>query len=350
MKQNKAKPKQKQKISKKSLAFIIVALFGLSAIYLVDASYIRDEIVATFFQPSAEIVELKDRLALTRSGSRILLASEPELEDRDAFNENCDSRDPNISVLGCYASGKIHIYNIENPELVGINENTLAHEMLHAVWARLGSSEKQKLETEINKVYEARREDLDDRLKNYPEEDWIDEMHSIIGSELYIVEDCSDKLPAACVEVSDSDILNDHYAKYFTDRSIILTFFNNYDSKFEALKKEAEDTREQIDTLAAELDQLNAEYVRRTDELNAKIDDFNRRANNGYFSSESAFYSERSKLVAENDAVDAMYYESVDKTAAYNALIEKYNANVIRANDLSESINSNVAPPEASEI
>jgi Skp family chaperone for outer membrane proteins len=344
--------KNNKKVSKKSLIFISLSLLGFGAIYFADATFIRDQITASLFSPSAEVAELKDKIDLTSSGSRILLASEPELETRTNFNENCKSHDRSISVLGCYASGKIHVYNIENPELAGINEVTLAHELLHAVWARLSSREKSRLEPVINSVYENNKNRFYDRLINYDEADWTDELHSIIGTEcgLYsddtifeIAEDAT-----GCLVVNS--ILQDHYGKYFQDHAKVISLFNKYNSKFEALQKEAEETREKIDTLKAEIEAKNDEYIRKVDELNAKIADLKRRAENGYFTSAAAFNAERNRLNAEVDAANNIYHETVDMTHEVNALISAYNSNILRSKDLSESMNSNITPPSTGGI
>ena len=340
-------PKSNKKASKKSLIFIIFALLGLSAIYFVDATYIRDQITAMLFVPSAEVIALKDQIDLTKDGNRILLASEPQLETRDSFNENCKSHDESISVLGCYASGKIHVYNIENAELAGVNEVTLAHEFLHAVWARLPSSEKSRLEPLINKLYELNKDKLHDRLINYDESDWIDELHSIIGTELtYFSEPCN----VPCAINIEFNPLIDHYNKYFQNRDKILSLYANYNSKFESLQKEAEETREKIDTLKAEIESKNDEYVKKVDNLNVKVADLKLRAENGYFSSVSAFNAERNRLNAEIDSTNDLYYESISMTDEVNALISAYNSNILRTKDLSESMNSNITPPSTGGI
>lgn len=323
MQPNNKKPSLKKLIL--PLALIVLALLVYFSIDFFD---LADRFSALGYEPTPAVVALESSISLTDKGSLIFAASRPELSDRDSFNKNCRKDDLEISILGCFTDSHIFIYNVDSPELAGIEESTLAHELLHAVWARLSDQEKSKLTPALDEAYGNNKATLDAELVHYDSSLIHDELHSRLGTEFR-------DLP---------DALESHYQKYFSDRAKIVSFFEAYNGEFKALKAAADSLLAEIDTLRSEIDTKTSAYYTAIDSLNASIADFNNRANSGYFTSSAAFERERATLVAETNRLSGAYAEIDSLVARANTLIEEYNNNLARAEDLNNAINSNLTP------
>jgi len=310
----------------RSLSVIVICACVLVASTFVDWIVISDRFAALSFEPTTEILALKDDLDLTTRASVIFSATHPSIKDRDAFNEACASVNREISILGCFDGRRIYIYNIDNPDLAGIKQSTLAHELLHAAWSRLSLRDRSNLEPELDLVYRTNLSSLQPRLDLYSDDNFYEELHSIIGTEFS--------------ELSYS--LENHYARYFNDQNAIVAFFDSYDTKFRKLRSEAEALFEQIETNQEVISAKTTNYDDAVAELSANIADFNRRAESGYFTSTAAFYAERAVLVARQQELERLHSEILALVNTTNELIEQYNNNIARTQILLDSINSNV--------
>ncbi len=65
------------------------------------------------------------------------------------------------AILGCYVTQRIYIYDVKDAKLDGIREVTAAHEMLHAAYERMSSSEQTKVNALLEVEYEKLRNDKD---------------------------------------------------------------------------------------------------------------------------------------------------------------------------------------------
>ncbi len=214
--------------------------------------------------------------------------------------------------------------------LAGIQQSTIAHELLHAVWARLDDDARSELAKEIREIYAAHQDALAKHLTNYEEPRWNDELHAIIGTEFA-------ELP---------DTLAQHYAKYFADHTKIIGYFNAYNSKFQALRLESENLRAQIDALKATIASETTKYENGANQLNADIADFRRRAESGFFTGRTdAFYREQASLQSRSNNLTVLYNQVNRQIGEVNNLIDHYNQNAAALTDLNDSITSPVAPP-----
>ena len=118
--------------------FISLFWFGFS-----NSQSIRDWWVLRSFSPSNEIVSLADDTGMSDQGRQKFYVSQPELNSRASFNDNCPFPDRSL-VLGCYASLRIYIFDVDDPQLEGVEEVTAAHEMLHAVYDRLSTGDRDR--------------------------------------------------------------------------------------------------------------------------------------------------------------------------------------------------------------
>lgn len=172
------------------------------------------------YEPSTQAAEIREDLELTDKGKRIFAATRPEVEASAGFNEHCDSHDADISLLGCYTDGRIYVYDITLEELVAANKVTMAHELLHATWERMGEWERNDVEEMLERVYALNREWFDEELKPYDEGERTEEIYTRAGTKL-------EELPEG---------LEEHYAKVFRNRKRIVEFYREYEAPFVALR------------------------------------------------------------------------------------------------------------------
>ncbi|MBQ9403127.1 hypothetical protein IJU22_00960 [Candidatus Saccharibacteria bacterium] len=305
---------------------VVTGLLGLLAYQ--NRVYLTDLFLSFQYSASPELSSLENDLELTDSAGLILRASHPSLESREEFNILCDSHDEQISVLGCYTDRKIYIYNIEESELSGIKESTLAHELLHAVWARTPSSERDHISRLLAEVYNQQEyhDQLAEDLETYDDAERVDELHSRIGTEIA-------NLPAE---------LESHYAKYFKNQDKVVDFYENYITPFRELSEEIDNLSTELEKLNQEIEEKTSAYYKSAEKLSAEIDEFNNCARtSGCFATEYAFNARRNQLLANESEIESAYEKLNKMINDYNKLVEEYNANVIRGETLESVINSN---------
>ena len=314
---------------KKSSTAITGILIGGAALALVvyfvaDYNFFLDFVIAGRFQPSAQMGGLIDDIELTSSGERILKASLPVLQSAEDFNKNCGNIEEDSASLGCLADGKIYVYDIQNEELEGIKQTVLAHELLHAVWQRERKSSRADLENMLQEVYATHRDELADHMAHYSEADMIDELHSVIGTQLNYSE-----MP---------DELADHYNKFFKNQAKIVGYYNAYNGRFTEIQNRMTELSEKIQKMRDEIDAETKEYNREYAQLNSDISDFNYRANN---MRGAATMDEYNELNLRRDELSARYDALAAKIEEVNKLINEYNSDYAHAGTLYESIDSN---------
>lgn len=313
MQQQPTKPKKK--IGGKIVTIIVVIAAALLVWHYSD--FISDVAIGMFYQPEAEIADVIEHIDLTDSGSRILRASRPELQPAASFNQSCPSVSAETSTLGCYYHRQIYVYDIDNEELEGIKEAVLAHELLHAIWDRMSDGERNDLEPVLRQIYAENEPELSEHMSSYETEDYVDELHSVIGTQLD-----SSKLGSK---------LREHYAKYFNNIDRIVSYFNAYDELLTGQRKLANQMYDEIQSLKAEIDSRSAAYTAENEKLSADIDDYNARAAIGYstLAERNALENERNQLInrqnlqqQEYEALSSLVDTANQKVAEYNQLVD----------------------------
>ena len=288
-----------------------------------------DYIKSFAYQSTPEMDEIIKNLDLTGRGERILKATNPNLDSRETFNEKCDSHKVEVYVLGCYLTGDdmIHLYNVDTKELNGVKESTAAHELLHAVYNRLPFWEKSSLNNEMQKVYDSldEKNEIKTSLELYKSDDFYDELHSRLGTEMKTLPDSLEK----------------HYAAIFNDQDKVVDFYDNYSETFKKLEQDLKTIEEKLEKLNTTIDEENARLTSVAADLNKRIDDYNQRVSSGNYSSISAARAEGDKLQSERNKLNSDYDKLNETITEYNNLINEYNKSVIRTNQIYSSINSN---------
>ena len=309
----------------RACACLVILASILVALKFVRFTNITDMITAIGYEPSEALQQIIDRLSLTSEGERVLRGTRAELQDAEPFNSNCSSIETGIYVLGCYNSGRIYIYNIEERDLDGVRESTLAHELLHAVWARMTDAEREELRSSLEQVA-SENQTIRDHLKLYDDKDYLDELHSIAGAQLP-----REQLP---------EPLQKHYKKYFTDQDRVASFYEAYAGRYRQIEKRLDELKAEIETRREALQIRTDNYNQSLAEYEKRKLEFNARAENGYFTSESEFNAQRDVLVKQGDEFMREYAAIGTETAEINLLINEYNDGVLYGKKLVESLDS----------
>jgi len=294
---------------------VLLVILALGAAIYLNLTTISDQVRAWMFHPSSAVASLDSQLDLTPTAQRIFYASTPSIEGASTLDKTCPQLEVGNPILGCYAGGAIHIYNITNQQLAGIQQVTAAHELLHAIWERLPQSERNSLGTLLMAEYKKLNDpELESRMDYYQREEpgeMTNELHSILGTEY----------PNLGSE------LESHYAKYFKNRAKIVSYNSQYKSVFNNLNSQVSSMQADLNQELTNINTAEVQYQKDLATLTSDINDFNRRANNGYFTSESQFQSERASLVKRSNQLDA-------EAANINAQVDDYNSKLTTYNQL----------------
>jgi len=276
------------------------------------------------YEPSAEIAALAESAGLSSEGEKYFFVSDPELNDKQAFNENCPFGEKTI-VLGCYDGRKIYILDIDDPDLEGVETVTAAHEMLHAVYARLSNEERTKVDRMVNRQFEqVTNQRILDLVAEYDTND-----RALINNELHSI------LPTELADLSSE--LEEYYDKYFDDRQKVVNAAKRYeavfvalDDKIDSLKVLQEGYKSQISSIEARLEVLSAQIEAGRAELerlsgNNQIEAYNNRV---------PVFNE---AVREYNSLIGELRNAVDE---HNALVSEINNTAIRHNELVNTIDS----------
>jgi hypothetical protein len=292
--------------------------------------WLQDQFVVLTQPSPPEIVAIADATGMSDAGRLIFLASTPEVEQAERFNDDCAVESE--GTLGCFDGTDIYIYEVTDPRLQGTIEVTAAHEMLHAAYQRLSPDERAEVDALVRQAVEALADDepVFADLQGYAETQWPDEWHSRLGTGF----------------AGLSPELEAHYARYFDDRSLVLEL----DEQSTALLDELES---QLDALAAEVDALDEEITARSDAYDAAlaaytddVDTFNAEADAGAFDSQAEFDAERDELLARQRALEAERTELNAQVDRYNELLDQLTALDADYADLYQSLDSTAAPGE----
>lgn len=310
-----------------SLTLIIFIVATLLCAYA-----FQDEFKAGDYALTGDLSTIASSLNLTSRAQLILRATHPELQEKASFNQNCNSHSQEIYVLGCYREDqdRLYVYNVNSSEIPGVREVTTAHEMLHAAYHRLLFWEKLDLKDQLQSVYDHLPADSDLRtsMQNYHPDEFYDELHSRIGTE---VKD----LPAP---------LERYYQRYFTDRQLIVKFNEQYHNVFTELQRQTDRLKESIEAKKQSIENKTKEYQTQKQQLNEVISDFNSRAARGDFSGQSDFNTKRQSIVSRIDTLNREYDQLKQAIEELNSEIAKYNQSIYHNNELIDQINSNSIP------
>lgn len=303
---------------------------------ILNRQYVIDVYQSAIYKPTADAAAVIDAVSFTPRGDLLARASHLEVNTAADFNQNCTQQEQGSAILGCYSSGRIYVYNVDNADLDGIKEVTAAHEMLHAAWVRLSASEQTRLSDLLETEYstqadDALKEKMDYYARTEPGEKY-NELHSIIATEFPVV----------------SDELESYFSQYFTNRAKIVTLHQSYQAVFDRLEKQADALYAELSSMAKQIEAMRSNYESESAALNAAIVDFNKKANSGGFNSTAEFNEARAVIVARIASVDSLYDELAATIDTYNAKYDDYQDLAVQQNQLQSSIDSSGLSPAPS--
>ena len=304
---------------------VLLVLAIIAAIIVLNRAWIYDWFRGVTYRPTAEMVNIRDKLNLTGRGDFLFNATQPELNKADDFNANCRQDEGEVAVLGCYTAGNIYIYDIADAKLDGIRELTAAHELLHAVWARMSNAEKEDLKPILQQVYQNNLSVLKDDVETYADDERVEEIFVRAGTEIK-------KLP---------DVLEKYYAEIFNNQDAVVDFYEKYIAVFREIKMQMEELASEIEVLRDSINVKMAEYENKVSQLEADIARFNSCAETaGCFVTEAEFNVQRNALVARENELNLLNDEINNMIDDYNLKVDEYNADALESRKLQNMINS----------
>lgn len=316
----------RQNVKQHYLKWIVLFVLVVIVIAIIlNRAWIYDWLRGVAYRPTAEMVSIRDKLNLTGRGEFLFNATQPELNKADDFNVNCRQDEGEVAVLGCYTAGNIYVYDIADAKLDGIRELTAAHELLHAVWARMNSAEKEDLKPILQQVYQNNLSVLKDDIETYADDERIEEIFVRAGTEIK-------KLP---------DVLEKYYAEIFSDQDVVVDFYEKYIAVFREIKMKMEGLASEIEVLRDSINVKMAEYENKVSQLEADIARFNSCAETaGCFVTEAEFNVQRNALVLRESELNLLNDEINNMIDDYNLRVDEYNADALESRKLQNMINS----------
>lgn len=303
---------------------MVAVMVGVSR--FLTSHFMQDLWKGWWYEEPAEVASMRAELELTSGGERIFLATRPALENAESFNEHCGDHEDEVSLLGCYNAGKIYVYDVKLDSLKDSNKVTAAHELLHAVWARMSKSGRDEVAKWLEQVRQENSDWVQEEVNLYPESQRLEELYVRVGTKLK--------------EIPEE--LEKHYSKYFQNREKIIEFYENYQAPFRELQAKNGEIQREVGRLSMEIEVERRAYEVRLDGLNQQVESFNACANrSGCFSAE-AFRVERAELERESDELDQLRDELNQKIERHNNLVLEYEANSRDLGELNDALNSNV--------
>lgn len=278
-----------------------------------------------------EIVRLADQTTMSDKARKLFYVNHPKIAGKDSFNGACSNRGEKSIVLGCYHSADrgIYIFDVSDERLEGVEQVTAAHEMLHAAYDRLSSSEKERVDTMLKNYYAGVTDQrIRDTIAAYEisePHDVINEMHSIFATEM------TDLTPE----------MDAYYAQYFKDRKAVTAFAANYQQEFSSRQEQIKAYDERLTSLKDTIDK-NTETLARQE---AETTSLQRQMERDRASGNIESYNARVPVYnARVDAYNALIRSTQNSIAEYNRLVAERNALAVEIRSLTESISSQLTP------
>lgn len=310
--------------------FLVILLTAGGLIWW-NKDFLRDSLHLRSYTPSSDIAALVDHTAMTDYGRRLFYVNKPELEDKTAFNEACRDLGEEAAVLGCYKGDRngIHIYNVTDLRLNGIEEVTAAHEMLHQAYDRLDSKTKERINKQLQDFYETglTDESVKSKLAIYQKQasDISNEMHSIFGTEVK-------SLPAE---------LEEYYHQYFSDRQKVVGYRESSQAEFDRYRNQIADYDRRLEDLKPMIDQMEQTLKAEVTQLKAARSELDADLAAGRIGEYNAGVAPYNNLVAAYNKDLATLNKKIEE---YNKLVTERNAVSVQVSELNRALDSSLTP------
>lgn len=285
---------------------------------------LQDWWILRSYTAPAEVVALADATTMTDDARNVFYVNRPLVVDEAQFNSAC--KPESTIVLGCFISRDgIYLYDIEDTRLEGVKQVTAAHELLHAVYERLSTKDKQRIDSLTAEAFAGVTEQrILDTVGDYRARDASvvpNELHSILATEVSTL----------------SPELEEYYAKYFKDRQVIVGFSQAYESEFSNRKDQVANLDAELASLKLEIDAGQNDLALQYSALQAEKNNLDALLSSG----DTDGYNARvpgfnAQVSAYNRSVRALEKQIND----YNSLVQERNDIALEVQELVESIDS----------
>ena len=266
------------------------------------------------YTPPAAVAQLAADDTMNAYTRHLFYLNRPQLPPTvNAFRGVCPENLDTI-VLGCYHPDQngIYIYAVQDPTLAGIQQVTAAHEVLHAVYARLSSSAREQLDAELQDYYKHSLTDTNVKaevaLYQRTEPNSVyDEMSCTFGTEV------ADLPPA----------LGAYYAQFFTNRQKIVGYEQQYRAQFTSRRQQIAGYDTRLSTMKNQIDTLQRNLEAQNSSLDAQQTRLHQLMNSGQATAYNAAAVSYDRQV---DSYNASLAGLKQQITAYNQLVDTRNA------------------------
>ena len=317
-----------------STVFLLIIIGTIVA--FAQRENIRDLFTVWNYEPTSVVEGYITRTDMSDRGEFLFKASQPVVTGADDFNDTCGALEEGTGVLGCYlpATRTILLFDVTDDRLDGVEEVVAAHEMLHAAWDRMSTSERSELEPLLEAEATARENDKDfsERMELYARVEpgeRLNELHSIIGTELA---DIDPELEA-------------HYAEFFTDRAVVVSLHTGSEAVLTDIEDRATALVNKLDKLYADIEGDYKRYNDGFDKLNDDVDAFNAKNNAFGFNNQTEFDAERNALIARESKLVKLFASIQKRSDRYDELLLDLEALNSQTAELNKGLN--IVPRES---
>lgn len=322
-----------RRVVRRESLVVLLLLVLLGVVLVWQRQNIFDEIRLHTYSPPVAIATLVKDNELTPYAQKLLYVNQPELiANRTTFNKYCPVGSEQTIVLGCYHGKQngIYLFAVSDPKLNGVEQVTAAHEMLHAAYDRLSSSQRAQVNSWLEDYYQ---HDLHDprvlseiaAYKKTEPNAVVNEMHSVFGTEVA-------SLPPQ---------LEAYYQRYFVNRQIITNYAAAYQQNFTSRETEVSQDDTQLTQLKAAITSDESALQSQAKQLTNQLQALNQLKTAGDADSYNA------AVGGYNQAVDS--YNRVNTTTQglvneYNQLVTTRNSVALQTQNLENELSGQLTP------
>lgn len=275
------------------------------------------------------VAALADDDGMTPQARHLFYVNRPQVTRGSAFTAHCPAGGEKTVVLGCYIGrdAGIYVYQVTDTRLNGVEQVTAAHEMLHAAYRRLSTTERKKVDAMLQDYYQ---NDLhDQRLKEtiaaYQKSepnDVVNEMHSVFGTE-------AANLPAP---------LEAYYRQYFTNRARVTGYTASYQAEFTGRQTQVAQYDAQLKTMKSQITADEGTLAAQRSLLDATAKRMDQERGAGQVAAYNADVPTYNRLV---DSYNAQLAATKDLITRYNAIVDARNQIALEEQQLAQALSAN---------